>query len=149
MTEYYGAIEAGGTKFNCAICDPSGAIVEQTRIATTTPDETLERVVQWFSQQRQGGKLRGVGIASFGPLDLNPDSARYGWITSTPKPHWSDTPLLPKLASALNVPMVIDTDVNGAALAEADSANARSCRISARCKTVYADISLLDDLLTK
>ncbi|WP_100643477.1 ROK family protein [Alteromonas facilis] len=119
MTEYYGAIEAGGTKFNCAILDATGKVAVQTRIATTTPEETLESVIQWFSQQRQGGELRGMGIASFGPLDLNKDSARYGWITSTPKPHWSDTPLLPRLASALDVPVVIDTDVNGAALAEA------------------------------
>ena len=60
-----------------------------------------------------------LGLACFGPLDLNPASATYGNITATPKRSWSGTPIMARLQDSLNCRVSIDTDVNGAALAEA------------------------------
>ena len=116
---FYAAVEAGGTKFNCAMMDENQNRVAQCRIATTTPEQTLAAVIGFFHRQiEQVGPVSALGIASFGPLDLNPNSSTYGYITATPKPGWSNTPLLPKLQHALGCPASIDTDVNGAALAE-------------------------------
>lgn len=116
---YYAVIEAGGTKFNCAIVTPDKEIVAEIRIPTTTPEETLSATEAFFTAQREAGyPFSKMGIASFGPLDLDPASPTYGYITKTPKPHWSNTDLANALASALDCEVVIDTDVNGAALGE-------------------------------
>ncbi len=118
-SRYFAAIEGGGTKFNCAIMDAQRNILTQCRVATTTPNETLNAVCEFFTQQRHNGYLFDyLGLACFGPLDLNPDSADFGKVTATPKPDWSDYPLLKHLADALDCHVAIDTDVNGAALAE-------------------------------
>jgi fructokinase len=112
-------IEAGGTKFNCAIIDDERNLHAQTRIATTTPDETLGLVIGFFKQQKAAGySFDALGLACFGPLDLNPHSASFGNITATPKPHWSNTPILSALKIGLDCEVYIDTDVNAAALAE-------------------------------
>jgi len=120
LTEpYYAVIEAGGTKFNCAVVTPGRDIVAEIRIPTTTPEETLAKTVAFFQQQREAGyAFTRMGIASFGPLDLNPASASYGYITKTPKPDWSHTNLAGHLAAQLGCEVTIDTDVNGAALGE-------------------------------
>ncbi|MBE1298449.1 MAG: ROK family protein [Alteromonadaceae bacterium] len=119
MTNYIAAIEAGGTKFNCAVLDRSRAIVSEHRIATTTPEQTLSEVVAFFNTQREKGfDFAQMGVASFGPLDLHPESETFGFITATPKPHWSNTDLANHLAKALDCRVTLDTDVNGAALAE-------------------------------
>lgn len=116
---YYAVIEAGGTKFNCAVVTPGRDIVAETRIPTTTPEETLAKTVAFFQQQREAGYVfTQMGIASFGPLDLNSASATYGYITKTPKPDWSHTNLAGHLAAQLACEVTIDTDVNGAALGE-------------------------------
>lgn len=115
----YAVIEAGGTKFNCAIVDGQRHILAEQRIATTTPNETLAQCVNFFRAQReQGLRFSRMGIASFGPLDLQSGSKRFGFITQTPKPGWSDTPLASHFEHALGVDVAIDTDVNAAALAE-------------------------------
>ncbi len=120
MTQFYAAIEAGGTKFNCAVFDQAGNIVAQARFPTLTPQDTLEPVIDFFVRQQDSGvELVALGIASFGPLDLNPESATYGSITKTPKPNWSNVALRSTLSSRLGIPVFIDTDVNGAAIAEA------------------------------
>lgn len=119
MTQLLGGIEAGGTKFVCAVGTGPGDLRAEERFATTTPAETLERTLQFFQEQtRQIGPLAALGIASFGPVDLHPGSPTYGFITSTPKPGWRDTDLVGPLRRALNVPVGFDTDVNGAALGE-------------------------------
>lgn len=110
-----GAIEAGGTKFNCAIGTREGEILEKVRIATTDPETTLSEVVEFFQSR---SKIEALGIGSFGPLDLNPQSPTYGYITATPKLKWQHTPLLPHLKEALQIAIAIDTDVNAAALGE-------------------------------
>ncbi len=114
MTPRFGAIEAGGTKFVCAVGVGPDRIEEQVQFPTTTPDETLERAIQFF----KGRSLAALGVGSFGPLDLNRESARYGFITSTPKPGWRDTDLVGRLQAALGIPVGLDTDVNAAARAE-------------------------------
>ena len=109
-----GGLEAGGTKFVCAV-GRGPDVAADTRIATTTPRETLERAIAFF---RQHGPIAALGVASFGPVDLDPRSPTYGFITSTPKPGWAHTDVLGPLRAALGVPVAFDTDVNAAALAE-------------------------------
>jgi fructokinase len=119
MTQLLGAIEAGGTKFVCALGTDAGEIRAQARFPTTTPNETIGQAVRFFRGQEHAlGELAAVGIASFGPLDLDPNSRTFGFITSTPKPGWQGTNLLGPIRSGLNVPVRIDTDVNAAAMAE-------------------------------
>ena len=115
-----GGIEAGGTKFVCGVSGLDGVVIEQIRIPTTTPQETLAAVSAFFDQaQARHGSLSALAIGSFGPLSLRPDAADYGAITSTPKPGWSDINLLHHLARTLDIPMTLDTDVNCAAVGEA------------------------------
>jgi fructokinase len=113
----YGGIEAGGTKFVCGIGNEAGQLLERTAFPTTTPDETIGRAVQYFAGQPQ--PLEGIGIGSFGPIDLNPRSAKFGYITSTPKIGWSDTDFAGAVRRGTGLPVAFDTDVNAAALGEA------------------------------
>jgi len=112
----YGGLEAGGTKWVCAIGTGPDDIRAITRFATTTPQATLARAVAFFSPYRD--RLAGLGIGSFGPLDLQPASPTFGWMTSTPKPGWAQTDLVGVLHQALEVPIALDTDVNAAAFGE-------------------------------
>jgi fructokinase len=109
----FGGVEAGGTKFVCAVGTGPGD-VRDAALPTTTPAETLARVVDFLRPHRPGA----VGIASFGPLDLDPTSPTFGFITDTPKPGWSRVDMVGPLRRALGVSVAIDTDVNAAALAE-------------------------------
>jgi fructokinase len=111
-----GAIEAGGTKFVCAVGTPQGEIIRLARIPTSTPIETVERVVDFF--RPQDDTLAAIGIASFGPIELDPNSSRYGFIKSTPKLGWRDFDLLGAIRESLSVPAAFNTDVNAAALGE-------------------------------
>ncbi len=116
MTTLYGGVEAGGTKFLCAIGSGPDDICAETRIRTTSPEETIAQVIDFF--QAQQSNLAAVGIASFGPLDPDPASPTFGFITTTPKPGWAHTDLAGTIRRALDVPVGFDTDVNGAALGE-------------------------------
>jgi fructokinase len=115
----YGGIEGGGTKFVCAIGTAPDNIRAEARIHTTTPEETISQVVDFFKQQEDNfSKLSAIGCASFGPLDPNPASPTYGHILPTPKPGWTGANIAGMLASAFDIPIAFDTDVNGAALGE-------------------------------
>lgn len=116
MASLFGGLEAGGTKFVCAVGTGPDDIVAHTRFSTTKPDETIGRAIDFFEQFQ--GDLTAVGIGSFGPVDLNQGSSTYGYITTTPKPHWGSTDLAGRVAEALGVPVGFDTDVNAAALGE-------------------------------
>ncbi len=116
--QLYGGIEAGGTKFVCVVGSGPEHIIEQTRVETATPEETLGKVIQFFQPYATTGKVTAIGIGCFGPLDLNPDSPTYGFIVSTPKLRWRDTDVLGTIRRALRVKATIDTDVNAAALGE-------------------------------
>jgi fructokinase len=109
-----GAIEAGGTKFVCGIGNENGDIIEKISFPTTTPEETLQLVTDYFKDKQ----IEALGVGSFGPIDLNQESSTYGFITSTPKKHWKNVNLLGELKKQLDVPMAFDTDVNAAALGE-------------------------------
>jgi fructokinase len=112
----FGVVEGGGTKFVLGIADAVGAIRARHRIATTTPAETLDTAVTWF----RGQDLRpaAIGIACFGPLQLDRAAADWGHVTRTVKPHWSGTDVAGPFARAFGCPVGFETDVNGAALAE-------------------------------
>ena len=115
----WGGIEAGGTKFVCAVASGPDAILAETRFPTTTPGETIGRATAFFREQRAAhGALEAIGIASFGPVDPNPASPTFGHITTTPKPGWAQCNFAGRVRDELNVPVGFDTDVNGAALAE-------------------------------
>ena len=110
MPVTYGGIEAGGTKWVCAIGDGPDDLRELATIPTTTPAETLDAAASFF---QQNGKIAGIGVGSFGPIDYE-----RGAITTTPKPGWANTDVVGALRSALDVPVAFDTDVNAAALGE-------------------------------
>ena len=116
----YGAIEAGGTKFVCSVGRGADDFLSTETFPTTDPAETLGKIVEYFKnfEQDSGEKLDAIGIACFGPVDLNPDSSHYGYITSTPKPGWADTDIVGVFKKAFEIPVGFDTDVNGAALGE-------------------------------
>ncbi len=118
-----GALEAGGTKMVLGVFDEEGHLLEQTRVPTRAPAATIPEIVAFFREQG----IERLGIGSFGPLDLRPDSPDYGSITATPKLEWRDYPLLSTLQGALGVPAAIDTDVNAAVLAEVRLGAARGC----------------------
>jgi fructokinase len=112
----YGGIEAGGTKFVCAVGTAPDDIRAKAQFPTTTPDETLGRAIEFFRSQPD--ELEAIGIASFGPVDPNPVSPTFGYVTTTPKPGWAQTDFAGIVRRALGVPVGFDTDVNGAALGE-------------------------------
>ncbi|MEO3811646.1 ROK family protein [Sphaerisporangium sp. B11E5] len=114
-TTVYGAIEAGGTKWVCAVADPGGHLLATETIPTTTPAETLGAAVRFF---RRHEPPAAIGVGTFGPVDLRRDSPAYGHITKTPKPGWAYTDVVSPLRTALDVPVGLDTDVNAAALGE-------------------------------
>jgi len=117
----FGGIEGGGTKFVCAIGDENGQILARDRVATTDPASTLAQVVRYFKEQEAqfGEGLVAIGIGSFGPLDLNPSSETYGYITRTPKAGWSYADIVGPIRAAFpDLPTGFDTDVNTAALGE-------------------------------
>jgi fructokinase len=110
----FGAIEAGGTKFVCAVGDENGKIVDRIQIPTTDPEETIPKVIQFFKKY----SLQAIGIGSFGPIDVNRESPTYGSITTTPKLKWRNYPFVQKLKEEFPVPIGFTTDVNAAALGE-------------------------------
>lgn len=115
----YGGIEAGGTKFVCAVGTGPGDIQAEVRFPTTRPDETIQQAIDFFQAQiAERGPLTAIGIASFGPVDPNPASSTFGHITTTPKPGWANADLAGAFQRTFNVPIGFDTDVNGAALSE-------------------------------
>ncbi len=113
-----GAIEAGGTKFVCAVGTGPRDLCARVEFPTTSPQETISQVIRFFAEQAKREPLSAVGIASFGPIDVNPASPHWGHITSTPKPGWQNVDLAGPIGHALNLPVAFDTDVNVAALGE-------------------------------
>ena len=113
--EFVGAVEAGGTKFRAAVVSPDMTIVDSRYVLTTDPDTTLATVAEFLGRFEP---VAALGIASFGPVDLDPDSPGYGSIVDTPKPAWSGSPILGRLSGALGVPAAVQTDVEAAAVAE-------------------------------
>ncbi len=120
----FGAIEAGGTKFVCAVGDETLTIKERISIPTTTPEETMAKVFQFFDQYQ----LKSIGIGSFGPIDVNEASDTYGNITTTPKVAWQHYPFLTAVKERYRVPVAWTTDVNAAAYGELHAGAGRGHR---------------------
>lgn len=110
----YGAIEAGGTKFVCAVFDDSMKVLDEVTINTEAPEITMKAVIEFFSKY----KVKSLGIGAFGPIEINPESPRYGEVLNTPKIKWRNFNLYKSLKNAFDIPIKIDTDVNAAALGE-------------------------------
>ncbi|MDT6979249.1 ROK family protein [Levilactobacillus zymae] len=109
-----GSIEAGGTKFVCAVGDTEYNIIDSHHFATTSPDSTLSKVIDYFRQF----KISALGVASFGPLDLDRQSPNFGSIMASPKLDWRNIPIYEILKKQLQVPIFLTTDVNGSAYGE-------------------------------
>jgi fructokinase len=111
----YGGIEAGGTKWVCAVADQPGRLDKTETFPTTLPAETVSLATGFFTEN---GPVDAIGVGSFGPVDVRRDSPTWGTITTTPKPGWAGTDVAAALRSGLGVPVALDTDVNAAALGE-------------------------------
>lgn len=109
-----GSIEAGGTKFVCAIGNENYQIKDQITFPTTTPAETLQKTVDYFKQFA----VDAIGIASFGPIEVRKTAPNYGYITDTPKKGWANTDFVGRLTKTIKVPVFFTTDVNGSAYGE-------------------------------
>ncbi|MCR5771527.1 MAG: ROK family protein [Butyrivibrio sp.] len=110
----YGGIEAGGTKMICVIGNENGEILDRMQIPTKTPEETMPQMIEYF----KGKDIKALGIACFGPIDLDKNSKTYGYITSTPKLAWKNYDIVGAFEKELGVPVGFDTDVNGSLLGE-------------------------------
>ena len=110
---FFGGIELGGTKIVCGYGDEEHLLIDRISIPTAKPEDTLNEVKEYFIRN----KVSSLGIASFGPIDLNRKSDTYGYITTTPKPYWENTDVL-SFFKDLEIPLGFDTDVNGACLGE-------------------------------
>jgi fructokinase len=118
LSPLFAGVELGGTKCVCTLAHGPDAIVDQRTVPTTTPAETLAAISAILSDWERAHGFAAIGIASFGPLDLDPSSDNYGRITSTNKPGWPGADVQGVLSARFAVPVGFDTDVNGAALAE-------------------------------
>lgn len=128
QTGLIGAIEAGGTKFVSALARPDGEILARSRVATRTPAECFPDLAAFFRQaSAEHGPIAAFGVASFGPIDIDPASPGYGTFTTTPKPGWSGARFHDVLGQ-FGAPIVVDTDVNGAALGEWKSGAGQGCQ---------------------
>ena len=122
-----GAIEAGGTKFVAAVAREDGTLLAQARIPTETPATCFPALAAFFSNAAAAhGPIAAFGVASFGPIDIDPASSAYGTFTTTPKPGWAGARFHDVLGQ-FGVPIVVDTDVNGAALGEWQAGAGQGC----------------------
>lgn len=121
-----GSIEAGGTKFVCAVLDESYDVLDRVTIPTVEPEITLDAVYHFFEKY----EIEAVGIGTFGPVNLDKNSENYGVIQNTPKLKWQEYPLLKEMQKQMEVPVAIDTDVNAASIGEyhfGSAKNQNSC----------------------
>ncbi len=145
-----GALEAGGTKMVCAIGDETGRIFEQVSIPTQTPDVMMPKLIEYFKERG----VEALGVACFGPIELDRNSPQYGCITSTPKLAWRNYNIVGGLADALQCPIGFDTDVNGSVLGEVTfgQAKGKNCVIYLTIGTgvgggIYIDGRLLHGMV--
>lgn len=115
----FAGVELGGTK-SIAVLAVGREIIERHVVPTTAPQATLGALARVLEQWGRDRSIAGLGIASFGPIQLDVGASNHGFMLATPKPGWSHAPVAPSLTSVIGAPWIIDTDVNGAALAEHD-----------------------------
>ena len=145
-----GALEAGGTKMVCAIGNEMGEIFEQVSIPTETPEITMPKLIDYFREKN----VEALGVACFGPVELDRESPDYGHITTTPKLAWRGYDIVGALQNALGCPVGFDTDVNGSVLGEVTfgQAKGKKCVIYLTIGTgvgggIYIDGKLLHGML--
>ena len=128
MTEkLIGAIEAGGTKFVAALARADGTVLTDARIPTETPASCFPALADFFRKAAAAhGPIGAFGVASFGPINIDPASPDYGRFTTTPKPGWAGARFYDVLGQ-FGAPIVVDTDVNGAALGEYEQGAGQGC----------------------
>lgn len=114
----FGALEAGGTKMVMAVGDENGRILEQKTIPTTTPEETMPQIIEYFKEKIREKGIVALGVGAFGPVDVVKASTTYGHILNTPKLAWKQYNLAGTLEKELGIPVGLDTDVNGSCLGE-------------------------------
>lgn len=114
----FGGIEAGGTKFVCAVGTNPEDFRDKRRFETTTPSETINELIDYFKEQNKRERVLAIGIGSFGPVDLKKKSSTYGYITSTPKIKWQNANFYGRIKETFDIPVGFDTDVNAAAFGE-------------------------------
>lgn len=122
----YGSIEAGGTKFVCAVGNKRLEVLEKASFPTTTPEETMHAVENFFKPFEKD--LESIGIGSFGPIDIHPESETYGYITSTPKLAWQNFDFVGTLKQQFDLPIAWTTDVNAACYGEYVQGNGKEMR---------------------
>lgn len=125
--ERFIGIEAGGTKFICAVGNRNGEIFDRQSFATETPELTLPKIVNYIIYHASCYKIKAIGVGCFGPIDLNKNSSYYGCITTTPKLRWKYCNIIFALKKIFNGPIFFDTDVNAAALGEYYFGAAKHC----------------------
>ncbi len=111
-------IEAGGTKFVCVLGNENGDVADQVNIPTESPDVTLKAVHAFIQKHHMHKPIDAIGIGAFGPIDPDPHSETFGFITTTPKVEWRNCDLVGRVVNSFDVPVGFDTDVNAAALGE-------------------------------
>ncbi|MCJ1976662.1 fructokinase ScrK [Pseudolactococcus paracarnosus] len=116
MSNLYGSIEAGGTKFVCAVGNDDLMILDSATFPTDKPEETLQKAIDFFKKFE--GTLVSISVGSFGPIDIDNESKTYGFVTTTPKPHWGNFDMIGFLKAQLDLPMFFTTDVNSSAYGE-------------------------------
>lgn len=112
----FASVEAGGTKFVCAVGNADLEIVDKVEFPTTNPSKTIQITIDYFQQFK--GQVKSLSVGSFGPINMLVDSPKYGYITTTPKEGWADTNLIGPLKESLEIPIFFTTDVNSAAYGE-------------------------------
>jgi fructokinase len=115
MADLYGGVETGGSWCVCALGTGPGRLEALEKFRTAEPRETVAQIVGFFERH---ARPRAVGVAAFGPIELDPASAAWGTLGATPKPGWSGWPLGSSLRDALRLPVIIETDTAAAALGE-------------------------------
>lgn len=120
----YGAIEAGGTKFVCGVGTEDLTIQKRVSFPTTTPEETMKLVIEFFQQY----DLKSIGVGSFGPIDIDSDSPTYGFITTTPKKAWENFDFVGELKKSFDIPIAWTTDVNAATYGEYVGGNGKGTK---------------------
>jgi fructokinase len=109
-----GSLEAGETKFVCTVGNSNYQIKDTVTFPTEDPAITLEKVVAYF----HNFNLASLGIATFGPIELNKEFFNYGQISSSPKLEWNGVNLYEYFSKQLEIPIALTTDVNASAYGE-------------------------------
>ncbi len=118
MNRAIAGIELGGTKCVCVLGTGPDDVTDQISIPTQDPETTLSAIEAVLDTWKEQSEFGAIGLGAFGPIDLDPRSPAYGTVLATPKPGWQGVALRDRFATRYRVPIAIDTDVNGAALAE-------------------------------